>query len=321
MRILFIHGERSAGGGAESLLHDQAEGLKRLGHETAWWYGQGSLQAAIDEFEPDICHLMTLHCYPMGLTPAVYLQEHKIPHVWHIQDYWPFCKGRMLMVNGDKSCSAVKGICQHECGEYVDYLEIVNQSFVIAGNSYTAEIYKRNGLRCDAVVELGIDTELFKPGERELGTIYTSCAWPDGKWKGMHVLREALIGIPYSAKLISGVPRAVVAEELKKADIYIFPSCYEETFGLCLCEAMASGCAIIASDVAGARAQVHAGMGLLVPPRDVLALRQAVDELTRNPKKRENMGSLAREHVQSEHTLEAMSKRWLAVYQGVYNGN
>jgi hypothetical protein len=47
VKILFIHGERrepGQAGGAESLLRDQAEGLKRLGHETAWWFGNGKLE-------------------------------------------------------------------------------------------------------------------------------------------------------------------------------------------------------------------------------------------------------------------------------------
>ena len=308
------------GGGAEALLRDQAEGLKRLGHETAWWYGEGSLKRALETFQPDVCHLMTLHCYQVGLDPALYLQENKIPHVWHIQDYWPFCEGRMMMIHGDQSCSAVRGICQHECGDYAptEYLEIVNKSFIVAGNAYTAEIYRRNGMRCDAVVELGVDTELFSPGERGIKpNIYTSCAWPEGMWKGMHVLEEALRGAPYNGKLITGVPRESVARELKKADIYVFPSCYEETFGLGLCEGMAAGCVILASDVAGARAQVHAGTGILVKPRDAAALRQAIDELVRDPRNRERMGSLAREHVVSDHSLEAMSRRWMDVYHEV----
>ena len=55
---------------------------------------------------------------------------------------------------------------------------------------------------------------------------------------------------------MAGLPREKVAEGLKKAHIYVFPSVYEETWGLCLNEAMASGCACIASDVAGARAQI-----------------------------------------------------------------
>jgi glycosyltransferase involved in cell wall biosynthesis len=338
MKILFIHGDTRGpgeGGGAESLLRDQAQGLKKLGHESAWWSGQGSLEQAIEQFQPDVCHLMTLHCY-MGLAPAVYLQKHNIPHVWHVQDYWPWCEGRMLIRDG-QSCPAVEGECDPGCSqrERRNYLEICNGSFIVAGNAYTAEIYRRNGLRCDAVVELGVDVEMFSPsanhraaigncteitesfkGEKREVSIYTSCAWPGAPWKGMDVLREALAGTPYEALLISGVPRDKVASELKKADIFVFPSWYEETFGLCLCEAMASGCACIAADSAGAKAQIEPGVtGLLVQKQNVAELRAAILKLAQDAELRGRLGMAARKHALWEHSLEAMAARWVKVYE------
>lgn len=197
MKVLIIHGDKrppGEGGGAESLLRDQAQGLKARGHEVAWWYGQGTLEEAIDAFQPDICHVMTIHCYPMGMDPLIYLQERGIPHLVHVQDYWPFCGPRMLLVNGDQSCPAVKGVCGSACGQSVAYVATVNRSFVVAGNQHTADIYARNGLRCDAVVELGVDTELFRPdaSQRETESIYTSTAWADAPWKGMHIVRQAI---------------------------------------------------------------------------------------------------------------------------------
>lgn len=328
MRILIVHGDNrppGSGGGAESLLRDQAIALKALGHEVSWWYGNGSIEEAINTFKPDVCHLMTLHCYPMGIAPALYIQEQGIPHIWHIQDYWPFCQPRMLLVDSDKSCSAVKGVCDNSCGgKEENYLEIVNRSFVVAGNRFTAEIYRRNGLRCDAVVELGIDTDLFKPDlTRRNGNLsfYTATAWPEQPVKGMHILKKAIADMGIEVKLITGQTRENVATALQQADVFIFPSCYEETFGLCLCEAMASGCACIASNVAGARAQIDDRVtGLLVPPRDPEALRMAIEYMINNKSHRESMGQVAYAHVQKDHSLEAMGKRWEAVYLEVLNG-
>ena len=204
MKILFVHGEtKEIAGGAETLLRDQAEELYREGHEVAWYHGPGDFRETARLFKPDICHLLTIHCYPIGMEPAIILQEQGIPRVWHIQDYWPFCKGRMLLI-GDKSCPAVEGVCDNSCLEMADpsYLEICNRSFIVAGNENTKDIYLRNGLRCDAVVELGVDTELFSPGQ-PTGKLklYTSCGWPDHVHKGMHVLREALKGLDYEVTL------------------------------------------------------------------------------------------------------------------------
>lgn len=318
MRILMIHGDDrppGRGGGAESLLRDQAKGLRERGHEVFWWYGAGSIEDAIDRAKPDICHLMTLHCYPMGLHPALYVQEQKIPHIWHLQDYWPFCGPRMLLL-GDRGCNAVRGQCDNACrGQRSEYLEIVNRSFIVAGNRFTADIYRRNGVRCDAVVELGVDTELFRPDPAERDekvSIYTSTAWPEQLVKGMHILKQT----GYTVNLITGQPRENVARALRKAHVFVFPSCYEETFGLCLCEAMASGCACIASDVAGARAQIeHMDTGLLVPPADPQALGEAIRYMLSEDVRREEMGLNAFHHVQKEHGLEAMAARWEGVYQ------
>ena len=322
MRILFCHGDYrppGEGGGAESLLRDQAAGLKALGHECSWWYGEGTLEQALDAFDPDVLHFMTIHCYPMGLSPLVYAQQHAIPHLIHVQDYWPFCAGRMLLIGGDQSCSAVAGECGHECGEVADMREIVNGSYVVAGNAYTADIYRRNGLRCDRVVELGVDTTLFAPDHSQRTpevSVWTHCAWPEQPTKGMHILRQAAAGI--EVNLMAHVPREKIAAGLKRAHIHVFPSCYEETFGLCLCEAMASGCACIASDVAGAKAQIEDGVtGLIVPKRDPDALRAALLRLLDDADLRERLGHNAREHVAAEHSLEAMARRWEAAYEEV----
>ena len=321
MKILFIHGDKrppEQAGGAETLLRDQAEGLKRLGHETAWWFGNGRLEDAVSQFEPDICHLMTLHCYPMGLQPARFLQEKHIPHVWHVQDYWPFCANRMMVI-GDQSCSGVEGTCQNECGQMVnpEYLEVCNKSFIVAGNENTAEIYRRNGLRCDAVVELGVDVNMFKPGPKdEPPTIIATKSKLAGEWKGMHILKKALTGTPYIASLLSGMSRRDVATRLSKASVFVFPSCYEETFGLSLCEAMACGCACITSDNAGGLAQVEdMHTGLIVHKCDVDGLRGAIEDLMENEQLRNMLGKNARKHVEKHHSLDAMAWRWVKVYQ------
>lgn len=322
MKILFIHGDQrepGQGGGAESLLRDQAEGLKRLGHECAWWYGEGSLEDAIDDFRPDICHVMTIHCYPMGLQPLIYLQQMEISHLIHVQDYWPFCASRMMIYRG-RPCSGAQE-CKHECGERISYLPIVNKSFVVAGNAYTAEIYRNNELRCDAVIELGVDKQLFYPPDRDFSKaplICTTCAWPQGNWKGMDILEQSLEGTDHVVTLITGKTRSEVAEALKLAQIYVFPSIYEETFGLGLCEAMMSGCACVAFDVAGAKAQIENGVtGLLVPKGDHFALREAIERVYHDPGLRYRLGMEASNHALQEHTLEAMARRWLNVYQEV----
>ena len=152
--------------------------------------------------------------------------------------------------------------------------------------------------------------------------IYTSCGWPDTLHKGMHILERALTDTPYEVVLLTGLEREKVAFELKKAHVFVFPSVYEETFGLSLCEGMAAGLACISSDVAGAKAQIEDGVtGLLVPKRDPDALREAIIKVMETPNLRYKLGRAAREHVEKEHSLQAMTNRWCEVYEKVLNGS
>ncbi len=74
---------------------------------------------------------------------------------------------------------------------------------------------------------------------------------------------------------------------------------------LVLLDALALGKAVVASDVNGTRDYVRNGeTGILVPPHDVEALRAALDELMRDPQRRQKMGAAARADVQERFTVE-----------------
>ena len=94
-------------------------------------------------------------------------------------------------------------------------------------------------MRCDAVVELGVDTEMFYPDHDKRTpevSIWTHTAWPEYPVKGMHIVQAAIEPLDVEVNLMAHMPRSKIAEGLKKAHIHIFPSCYQETFGLCLCD-------------------------------------------------------------------------------------
>lgn len=305
------------------MLRDLTKALKDLGHDVAWLHTD-QIELAVREWKPDVVQVWTIN-NRMPVTAACYLQDNSIPHVWALMNYWPFCSENIMLKNVDESCNAVNGFCDGICQAHrVNMVDIVNRSPVLALNQYSAEIFKRNGLRCDYVAELGIDTNTFKPDYSLRGDepqIYSSSAWVNFPHKGMRYANAAVQGTPYKVRVMSGLAREQVAFGLKHADIYVFPSTYEETWGLCLTEAMASGCACISSDVAGPRAQIHDGMGILVPPRDASAIREAIYRLIGDKELRLSMGEKARAHVVKEHSLEAMGRRYEAVYQDVLGVN
>jgi phosphatidylinositol alpha-mannosyltransferase len=75
-----------------------------------------------------------------------------------------------------------------------------------------------------------------------------------------------------------------LARYYQSSHVFCAPSTGFESFGMVLLEAMAAGTPIVASDIDGYRAVVnHQEDGLLVPPRDVRALAEALIYLLRRP--------------------------------------
>ena len=229
--------------------------------------------------------------------------------------------GAQRMNGQDDSCSAVEGMCDGQCAsgpQPASFKEIVNGSPTVTFNRYSAQIFLRHGIRIDAIIPHAIDLEMFRPdyAKREGIKIVTTSAWPQYPTKGMRVLKQALREIEQKATLIHGIPRKRVAEELQKASIFVFPSCYEETWGLCLTEAMASGCACIASDVCGCRGQIEHGInGLLFPNRDIYALAKEMRRLLADSTLRQQLGQTAREWAEKHCTFERMGRDYEAFYE------
>ncbi len=81
-----------------------------------------------------------------------------------------------------------------------------------------------------------------------------------------------------------------MARRYREADLFTLAS-VEEAFGNVYAEALASGLPIVGSNIGGIPELVeHGRNGLLVPPRDPLALAAAIHQLGENPTLRAEMG-------------------------------
>ena len=101
------------------------------------------------------------------------------------------------------------------------------------------------------------------------------------------------------------------------ADVFCLPSVTTaEAFGIVLLEAMASGKPLVTTALPTGVAEVNrAGeTGLVVPPGDVAALREALAALLGDAGRREAMGEAARHVCAREYTSALMAERFAALY-------
>jgi len=98
------------------------------------------------------------------------------------------------------------------------------------------------------------------------------------------------------------------------ASIVCLPS-YREGMPKSLLEGAAAGCAIVTTDVAGCREAIEPGVtGDLVPPRDPVALANAMQGLIDDPARRVRYGAAGRERALSRHGIGRVIESTLAVY-------
>lgn len=86
------------------------------------------------------------------------------------------------------------------------------------------------------------------------------------------------LGIRNQVVFLGYIPRAEVAEELRKTKAYVLSSEYE-TFGIPVIEAHAAGKPVISTRCGGPETLINESNGILVPPGDVDALASAMKEV------------------------------------------
>jgi glycosyltransferase involved in cell wall biosynthesis len=111
------------------------------------------------------------------------------------------------------------------------------------------------------------------------------------------------------------VPHHALGPLYERAAVVAVPS-HREGFGVVCAEAMAYGRPVVAGAVGGLLDLVADGeTGLLVPPRDVSALREALERLIGDRELRRRMGEAARERVRSRFAWPAVTDATLAAYE------
>lgn len=100
---------------------------------------------------------------------------------------------------------------------------------------------------------------------------------------------------------------------LAEASLYVHPS-RSEGMSNAIAEAMAQGCAVVATDVGGSR-ELLAGTGVLVPPGDARELADSIERLLASPSSRASMGEAARERAKQHMSVSVVVGRHIEIYE------
>ena len=126
------------------------------------------------------------------------------------------------------------------------------------------------------------------------------------------------LDIPANVHILKNLPNEVVMEAWRRSSIGIVPSNWHEPSPTVVMEAMAMGKPVIATRVGGIPDIVADGeSGLLVPPGDVMALRQAMKYLVEHPEVCQKMSEVALQRVEGFQAKNVVS-RIETIYQQLW---
>jgi D-inositol-3-phosphate glycosyltransferase len=118
-------------------------------------------------------------------------------------------------------------------------------------------------------------------------------------------------------RFVGRMSRGQMADLLRSADVVVCAPWYEP-FGIVPLEAMACGIPVVGSAVGGLLDSVADGRtGVLVPPRDPLAIARAVRSLLDSPERRADFGRAGRERALAHYTWDRVAASTAEVYTRV----
>jgi len=204
-------------------------------------------------------------------------------------------------------------------------LRALRSATLVALTDAMAEEMRGEGLAPQAVIPNGIEIPPEPLEPRERNALFIGRLDPI---KGLDTLSQAAKLLPdvrvyvvgdgplrsqLGPPLVLHGPAQDVRPWLRRAGVFVLPS-RAEGFGLALLEAMAHGCACVATEVDGSRALLQDGAGVLVPPDDPTALASAIRRLLDHPDAARALGARARSRAESAFSAPAMVDAYERLY-------
>ena len=396
LRILLVHDYAPLFGGAEVVNAALVDGLRRRGHDVrrftstaglddlpadsplrpeyacrgtrSRWrtalqsanpWAPGALRRALDDFTPDVVHVVS---YKTQLSPLILPVLRRVPSLYHAVWYRAVCPtGTKLLPTGELCVQRAGTVCcTSGCVPVRDWLPLMVQlqagrqwrdrfRATITTSHATAHVLAADGIRNITVIPNGLPDAAWPVAMADAPTaVFVGRLVRE---KGVDVLLQAFARLharlpQATLDIIGDGPERSTLEALRRSLhleaavrfhgwqspidaeaiartgwAQVVPSRWAEPFGLVAVEAMMRGAAVIASASGGLVDIVrNDATGLLVPPGEVPALSDALYRVLSDRELAASWGRRGYEVAQAEYRHDLFVDRILAVYADLLRG-
>ena len=232
--------------------------------------------------------------------------------------------------------------------------QTATRKIVTTGERLREQLIRDNDYRPESIVSVptGIDLARFAPADRAeakrrlgldpvdacIGIVATLRSWKGhrylveafaglkrkdarllmvGDGPGRDDLRQQVARLGLQSRVLMPGNQPDVVPWLQALDVFALPSYANEGVPQALMQAMAVGMPVVSTPVGSIGELVRDGeTGLMVPPRDAVALRAAIERLLDEPELGANLAQAARALVRSRYSRERMLDAMEAVFRG-----
>jgi glycosyltransferase involved in cell wall biosynthesis len=229
-----------------------------------------------------------------------------------------------------------------------DLTEYAIADAILTPTSFTRRTFLDEGVPESKLklIPYGVDVEAYSPGAASKASVFTVLfVGQVTHRKGVHYLLRAwsqwaptmarlriagaagdvfgsLVrwagGMPPGVEMLGHLGRADLVREMAEAHVLVMPS-IEEGLPLAMCQAMACGTPIIATENTGAETlYTHRSEGLIGPARSPAFLADAFESLAADPQLTASMAQAALERSHTFASAEAYGRRLLAALLEIY---
>ena len=317
---------------------------------------QSALAAALDDVRPDVVSAWNMGALSLGLLTTI--TERNIPLVLNVCDAWPLYGPKLdawiRLFTGRSWLAALARPIAGAPTSVPDLGRTATFCFVSDAVRRWVEYGSGWSPGRSTVVFSGIERADFPPPEgprRPWRWRMLSVGRLDER-KGIHVAIEAMGSLPGDTRLevvgrgdaqyeerlrrtiaqrglgdrvrFDVVDRSVLAARYRDADVFVFPTLWEEPFGLVPLEAMACGTPVVATGTGGSGEFLVDGFNcLLIPPGDPVALAAAVRRLAEDEDLRARLvagGFTTAAQLDIDHLADALESWHVAASERFRSG-